>query len=103
MVEGFFSLTRRRLKRGSFSGIVDLQVAINRYIVEHNDRPKPFISSLKTLTLLKNNDFIACPKYGDIDIQKIFWFRQICLSIECLIYNFVFKTMSFDIVVSSSF
>ncbi len=31
-VEGFFSaLTRRRLKRGNFSGIVDLQAAINRY------------------------------------------------------------------------
>lgn len=43
-VEGFFSvLTQRRLKRGSFSGIVDLQAAINRYITEHNDRPKPFV------------------------------------------------------------
>jgi transposase len=43
-VEGFFSaLTRRRLKRGSFSGIVDLQAAINRYIAEHNDRPKSFV------------------------------------------------------------
>lgn len=43
-VEDFFSaLTRRRLKRGSFSGIVDLQAAINRYIAEHNHRPKPFV------------------------------------------------------------
>lgn len=43
-VEGFFSaLARRRLRRGSFSGIVDLQAAINRYIAEHNDRPKPFV------------------------------------------------------------
>jgi transposase len=42
-VEGFFSaLTRRRLRRGRFSGIVDLQAAINRYIAEHNDTPKPF-------------------------------------------------------------
>jgi len=42
-VEGFFSvLTRRRLKRGVFRSIVDLQAAINRYVVEHNDDPKPF-------------------------------------------------------------
>ena len=42
-VETFFSaLTRRRLKRGSFHSIVDLQVAITRYIDEHNDEPKPF-------------------------------------------------------------
>jgi transposase len=42
-VETFFSaLTRRRLKRGSFHTIVDLQAAINRYIDEHNDDPKPF-------------------------------------------------------------
>ncbi|MCH9000837.1 MAG: IS630 family transposase, partial [Proteobacteria bacterium] len=42
-VEGFFSaLTRRRLKRGVFRSIVDLQAAINRYIQEHNDDPKPF-------------------------------------------------------------
>ena len=36
-VEGFFSaLTRRRLKRGVFHSIVDLQAAIKRYIDEHN-------------------------------------------------------------------
>jgi transposase len=43
-VETFFSaLTRRRLRRGSFRSIVDLQAAINRYIAEHNDDPKPFV------------------------------------------------------------
>jgi hypothetical protein len=43
-VEGFFStLTRRRIRRGVFRSIVDLQAAINRYIREHNDDPKPFI------------------------------------------------------------
>jgi transposase len=42
-VEGFFSvLTRRRLKRGVFCSIVDLQAAINRYLAEHNGDPKPF-------------------------------------------------------------
>ena len=40
-VEGFFSaLTRRRLKRGVFHSVVDLQDAIDRYIGEHNRRPQ---------------------------------------------------------------
>ena len=43
-VEGFFSkLTRRRLKRGVFSSVADLQEAINRFIAEHNENPKPFV------------------------------------------------------------
>ena len=43
-VEGFFSaLTRRRLRRGSFNGVVDLQAAIKRYIAEHNRRARPFV------------------------------------------------------------
>jgi transposase len=42
-VEGFFAvLTKRRLKRGVFHSIVDLQAAINRYLDEHNQAPKPF-------------------------------------------------------------
>lgn len=42
-VEGFFAkLTKQRLKRGIFKGIVDLQAAINRYFVETNDHPKLF-------------------------------------------------------------
>src|SRR6059058_5090636 len=43
-VEGFFSaLTRRRLRRGVFGSIVELQAAINRYIDEHNGDPAPFV------------------------------------------------------------
>ena len=43
-VETFFSaLTRRRIRRGAFSSIVDLQAAINRYLAEHNADPKPFV------------------------------------------------------------
>src|SRR5258707_13093872 len=43
-VEGFFAiLTRRRLKRGVFKGIVDLQAAINRFVTDHNQEPKPFV------------------------------------------------------------
>jgi hypothetical protein len=39
----FSALTRRRLKRGSFHSVVDLQAAIHRYIAEHNADPQPFI------------------------------------------------------------
>ena len=42
-VETFFAaLTKRRLRRGVFRSIVDLQAAIHRYIAEHNTEPKPF-------------------------------------------------------------
>ena len=42
-VEGFFAmLTQRRLKPGVFVSVVDLQEAINRFVVEHNAEPKPF-------------------------------------------------------------
>src|SRR5215212_7448109 len=42
-VEGFFAkLTKRRLKRGVFLSVVDLQAAINRFVLDHNAEPKPF-------------------------------------------------------------
>jgi transposase len=42
-VEGFFAkLTKRRLKRGVFRSVVDLQAAINRFLAEHNEHSKPF-------------------------------------------------------------
>jgi transposase len=42
-VEGFFAkLSKRRLKRGIFRSVVDLQAAINRFVEETNQMPKPF-------------------------------------------------------------
>jgi transposase len=52
-VETFFSaLTRRRIRRGSFHSIVDLQAAIHRYIAEHNADPKPFVWAKPTGQIL---------------------------------------------------
>ena len=52
-VEGYFAkLTRRRLKRGVFKGVVDLQAAINRFIAETNDNPKPFVWTAKPDAIL---------------------------------------------------
>jgi transposase len=42
-VEGFFAkLSKRRLKRGVFRSVVELQAAINRFVSEANQMPKPF-------------------------------------------------------------
>jgi transposase len=42
-VEGFFAkLSRRQLKRGAFRSVVDLHAAINRFVAETNQMPKPF-------------------------------------------------------------
>src|SRR5476651_448938 len=42
-VEGFLAkLAKRRLKRGVFRSVVDLQSAINRFVAETNNHPKPF-------------------------------------------------------------
>jgi hypothetical protein len=46
-VEGFFAkLTRQRLKRGVFRSVIDLQVAINRFVAETNLNLKPFVASV---------------------------------------------------------
>jgi transposase len=43
-VEGFFSIiTRRRIRRGVFKSVADLQDAIARYIRAHNKAAKPFV------------------------------------------------------------
>lgn len=43
-VETFFAkLTKRRLKRGVFRSLSDLQAAINRFLQETNSDPKPFV------------------------------------------------------------
>ena len=43
-VEGFFSaITRRRIRRGAFASVADLQDAIARYIAAHNKASKPFV------------------------------------------------------------
>ncbi len=42
-VEGFFAkLSRRRLKRGVFRSVYELHIAINRFVEETNQMPKPF-------------------------------------------------------------
>ena len=43
LVERFFAeITRKRIRRGVFHSIVELQMAINDYLDQHNADPKPF-------------------------------------------------------------
>src|SRR6201997_356427 len=51
-IEGFFAkLTKKRLKRGIFLSVVDLQAAINRFVIEHNAEPIPFSVRIHPLDL----------------------------------------------------
>lgn len=61
-VETFFSaLTRRRLRRGVFRSIADLQAAIHRYLNEHNDDPKPFVWTKPAETILAKTNRLPAP------------------------------------------
>jgi transposase len=43
-VENFFSaITRKRIRRGVFKSVAPLEVAIQRYIADHNRHAKPFV------------------------------------------------------------
>lgn len=43
-IEGFFAkLAKRRLRRGVFRSLVEVQAAIKRFIAESNGDPKPFV------------------------------------------------------------
>lgn len=65
-VEGFFAiLTKRRLKRGVFHSVVDLQAAINRFIVQHNQHSKPFTWTADP------NKIIAAVKRGHQALDSI--------------------------------
>ena len=45
-VEGFFAkLSKRRLKRGAFHSVVELQAAINRFLAEHNELDPIFLDT----------------------------------------------------------
>jgi transposase len=44
LVERFFAeITRKRIRRGVFKSVLDLEAAIYRYLGEHNDHPKRFV------------------------------------------------------------
>jgi transposase len=65
-VEGFFAkLTRRRLKRGVFRSVAELQAAILRFIDVANHAPKPFVWTAKP------NKILAAVKRGRQVLESI--------------------------------
>jgi transposase len=54
MVERFFrDLTSNRVRRGVFHSVAELQAAIDAYIQQHNQQPKPFIWTAQAKDILE--------------------------------------------------
>jgi transposase len=65
-VEGFFAkLTNRRLKRGVFRSVDELEDAINRFVAETNSDPKPFVWTARPSRIL------AAVKRGKEKLESI--------------------------------
>jgi hypothetical protein len=44
LVERFFAeITRKRIRRGAFASVAELEAAIQDYLLHHNADPKPFV------------------------------------------------------------
>jgi transposase len=66
MVERFFrDLTTKRIRRGSFRNVPDLEKDIYDYIALHNDAPKPFIWTAKA------DDILEKVKRGRAALNKL--------------------------------
>jgi transposase len=81
-VEGFFAIsTKRRLKRGVFRSVDDLQAAINRFLRDHNTKAKPF------QWVADPDEIIATVRRGHQVLDSIHWFgksapRDTCLGVH---------------------
>jgi hypothetical protein len=65
-VEGFFAkLTNRRLKRGVFCSVLELEAAIDRFLAETNADPKPFVWTARP------NRILAAVKLGKEKLESI--------------------------------
>ncbi|MGA0850299.1 MAG: IS630 family transposase, partial [Chthoniobacterales bacterium] len=53
LVERFFAeITAKRIRRGSYSSVDDLEEAIYSYLLQHNAQPKPFVWSKTAADIL---------------------------------------------------
>jgi len=54
LVERFFAeITRKRIRRGVFRSVVELQTAINDYLEHHNADPTPFVWTASASSIIK--------------------------------------------------
>ena len=66
MVERFFrDLTPRRLRRGIFPSVEALVAAIEEYLCQHNQSPKPFIWTAQA------NDILAKVTRAKAALEKL--------------------------------
>lgn len=66
MVERFFrDLSEQRLKRGVFKSVGELTQAVEGYIAQHNDYPKPFVWTAKA------KDILAKVKRARLKLDKL--------------------------------
>ena len=56
-VERFFAeITRKAIRRGTFTGVCELEATINDYLARHNEAPKPFIWTATAKDILQKVD-----------------------------------------------
>jgi hypothetical protein len=61
-VEGFFSaITRRRIRRGVFRSVAELEEAIRRYIQDHNRHPRPFVWTKSADQIMQKLRLLVAP------------------------------------------
>ena len=54
LVERFFAeITRKRIRRGIFKSVAELETAIHDYLDHHNSAPKPFVWTKSAATILE--------------------------------------------------
>jgi len=54
LVERFFAeITRKRIRRGTFTSVAELEDAIHDYLLHHNADPKPFVWTKSADAILK--------------------------------------------------
>ena len=54
LVERFFAeITRKRIRRGVFRSVAELQTAIDDYLDHHNANPKPFVWTASAKSIVK--------------------------------------------------
>ena len=54
LVERFFAeITRKRIRRGAFASVAELEAAIQDYLLHHNADPKPFVWTKTADAILK--------------------------------------------------
>ena len=54
LVERFFAeITSKRIRRGTFTSVTELEDAIHDYLDRHNAEPKPFVWTKSAETILK--------------------------------------------------